>query len=105
MIRMGRPYTNENGAVDGALITERNDEAIAVVGGWIRQNIRKRKKILPERTSYGMRHEKPGKERAPQTHTDLWSAERIYPDRMTSPKFRDRRQRVVTTPRGRHTRK
>ena len=56
MIRNGRPYTNENGFIDEALITERGDEDIAVVDGWIRKNIRTGKKVLHGHTSYGMKH-------------------------------------------------
>ena len=40
MIRNGRPYTNENGLIDGALITDREDDVITAVDGWIRKNIR-----------------------------------------------------------------
>ena len=40
MIKNGRPYTNENGFVDEALITEHSDEEIAAVDGWIRKNVR-----------------------------------------------------------------
>lgn len=35
MIRNGRPYTNENGFTDGALITDREDDVITAVDGWI----------------------------------------------------------------------
>ena len=56
MIKNGRPYTNENGFVDEALITEHSDEEIAAVDGWIRKNVRTGKKILHGHTSYGMKH-------------------------------------------------
>lgn len=56
MIRNGRPYTNENGFIDAALITEHGDAVIAAVDGWIRKNIRTGKKILHGHTSYGMKH-------------------------------------------------
>lgn len=56
MIKNGRPYTNENGFIDGALITEHGDGEMAAVSGWIRENIRTGKKILHGRTSYGMKH-------------------------------------------------
>ena len=56
MIRNGRPYTNENGFIDGALITDREDDVITAVDGWIRKNIRTGKKILQGHTSYGMKH-------------------------------------------------
>ena len=45
MIKNGRPYTNENGFVDEALITEHSDEEIAAVDEWIRKNVRTGKKI------------------------------------------------------------
>ena len=56
MIRNGRPYTNENGLIDGALLTDREDDVITAVDGWIRKNIRAGKKILQGHTSYGMKH-------------------------------------------------
>ena len=56
MIRNGRPYTNENGFIDEALITDRADEVITAVDGWIRKNIRTGKKILHGHTSYGIKH-------------------------------------------------
>ena len=40
MIKNGRPYTNENGFTDGALITGREDAVVTAVDGWIRKNIR-----------------------------------------------------------------
>lgn len=40
MIRNGRPYTNENGFIDEALISGREDEVVTAVDGWIRKNIR-----------------------------------------------------------------
>lgn len=56
MIRNGRPYTNENGFVDGALISDCGDKVITAVDGWIRKNIRTGKKILHGHTSYGIKH-------------------------------------------------
>lgn len=56
MIRNGRPYTNENGFIDKALITDRTDEEITNVSKWIKENIRVGKKILYGHTSYGMKH-------------------------------------------------
>lgn len=56
MIKNGRPYTNENGFIDEALITERTDDEISVVDAWIRKNIRIGTKILRGHTSYGMKH-------------------------------------------------
>ena len=54
MIKNGRPYTNENGFTDGALITGREDAVVTAVDGWIRKNIRAGKKVLQGHTSYGM---------------------------------------------------
>ena len=48
MIRNGRPYTNENGFTDGALITGREDAVVTAVDGWIRKNIRAGKKVLQD---------------------------------------------------------
>ena len=56
MIKNGRPYTNENGFTDGALITGREDAVVTAVDGWIRKNIRAGEKILQGHTSYGMKH-------------------------------------------------
>ena len=56
MIKNGRPYTNENGFTDGALITGREDAVVTAVDGWIRKNIRAGKKLLQGHTSYGMKH-------------------------------------------------
>ena len=56
MIKNGRPYTNENGFTDGALITGREDAVVTAVDGWIRKNIRAGKKVLQGHTSYGMKH-------------------------------------------------
>lgn len=55
MIKNGRPYTDENGHIDDALITDHNDEEIAAVGEWIKENVRAARKILRGRTSYGMK--------------------------------------------------
>ena len=56
MIKNGRPYTNENGFTDGALITGREDAVVTAVDGLIRKNIRAGKKVLQGHTSYGMKH-------------------------------------------------
>lgn len=56
MIRDGRPYTNENGWEDNGLITDCSDDVKNAVDEWIRQNVRAAGKILPGRTSYGMKH-------------------------------------------------
>lgn len=46
MIKSRRPYTNENGWMDDALIADREDEVIMAVDEWIRKNIRTGKKTL-----------------------------------------------------------
>ncbi len=56
MLKNNRPYTNENGAVDEALITDCNEAEIRLVGEWIRENIRPAKSILAGRASYGLKH-------------------------------------------------
>lgn len=56
MIRNGRPYTNENGFEDGELISELRYDKIRMVDDWIRANIRKSRRILSGRTSYGLKH-------------------------------------------------
>ena len=53
----GRPYSNENGYEDKALITDRPKEQVALVCAWIRKNIRPRKTPMLERTSYGLKHD------------------------------------------------
>lgn len=40
MIKNGRPYTTENGFIDGALLSDHEDEVIAVVNDWIGKNVR-----------------------------------------------------------------
>lgn len=56
MIKNGRPYTTENGFIDGALLSDHEDEVIAVVNDWIRKNVRAGEKVLHGRTSYGLKH-------------------------------------------------
>ena len=56
MIKNNRPYTNENGSIDDALITKHGDEEITAIQEWIRKNIRAGKKVLKGYTSYGMKH-------------------------------------------------
>ena len=55
MLVNNRPYSNENGYVDDALITDRCDEDINITMEWIRKSILKTKKISG-RTSYGLKH-------------------------------------------------
>lgn len=56
MIKNGRPYTDENGYIDDALITRHNYVELKLVGDWIKNNIRKSGVILHGRTSYGLKH-------------------------------------------------
>ena len=56
MIKNNRPYTNENGHIDDGLITEQPEAAVEAVSGWIRKNIRPARKVLQDRTSYGLKH-------------------------------------------------
>lgn len=57
MIRNGRPYTNENGVVDDALVTRHDDAELRKIDGWIRKNIRGSRKICVGHTSYGIKHD------------------------------------------------
>ncbi len=57
MIKDGRPYTNENGSEDIALVTSLPYEDMRKVDEWIRQNIRHRTRELEGRTSYGLKHD------------------------------------------------
>lgn len=56
MIKHGRPYSNENGWVDKALITDRPAGEMETAMKWIRENIFPAEAILPGRTSYGLKH-------------------------------------------------
>ena len=56
MIKDGRPYSNENGYVDDALITSRSQEEIDTVCRWIDMNLFPRKTVLDSHTSYGIKH-------------------------------------------------
>jgi len=56
MLKDNRPYSVENGEIDGQLITDATAETIIAVGDWIRKNVRKSNRILPGRTSYGLKH-------------------------------------------------
>jgi len=55
MIKNGRPYTNENGCVDGSLITHCEPHEVREVGEWIKKNIRPARTIYCV-TSYGLKH-------------------------------------------------
>ena len=56
MIRDGRLYSIENGFEDGELISELTYNEIRMVDEWIRKNIRRSRRILTGRTSYGLKH-------------------------------------------------
>lgn len=57
MLKDGRPYSIENGWEDAQLLSDEDDDVIALVSEWIRANIRKSGKILRGRTSYGIKHD------------------------------------------------
>jgi hypothetical protein len=56
MIKNGRPYINEKGVRDFALITERSLEEQEIVKDWIYNNIWARKTPMYKNTSYGIKH-------------------------------------------------
>lgn len=56
-MKNGRPYSIENGYIDDALITDHPKEQIDLVCDWIRDNIRPRKTLMLERSSYGLKHD------------------------------------------------
>ena len=56
MIKNGRPYTIENGAIDASLITDHPEQEIKRVCDWIEKNIRPRKTPLLEKTGYQIKH-------------------------------------------------
>lgn len=56
MIKKGRPYSDENGFIDSALITDCLQEEIDTVCNWIKDNIYPRKTPLLDYTSYGIKH-------------------------------------------------
>ncbi len=56
MIKGGRPYSNENGEIDEALITDHCKEEINIACNWINENVIRRKKPNYEKTSYGLKH-------------------------------------------------
>ena len=56
MIKNGRPYTNENGYIDDALISSHNKEEIAIILDWINTNFIPRKTVLRTSSSYGLKH-------------------------------------------------
>lgn len=56
MLKNGRPYSNENGYIDDALITNRPQNEYDIVCNWIYDNIFPRKTPLYSKTSYGLKH-------------------------------------------------
>ena len=56
MILKNRAYTNENGVVDDGMLTDHPADEVAVIGEWIRRNIRKSRSVLKGHTSYGLKH-------------------------------------------------
>lgn len=56
MIKDGKPYTNENGWIDDALLTDLTQEEQETALRWIRENIKPRKTPLRYRSSYGIKH-------------------------------------------------
>ena len=56
MIINGRPYTNENGHVDDALVISKDVEELKKIDEWIRKNIRRSRKIC-DHDSYRLKHD------------------------------------------------
>ena len=56
MIRDNRPYTNENGFVDEALITDQEVYEYDTVMKWIKLNIRQNDAAVESKTSYNIKH-------------------------------------------------
>lgn len=56
MMKNNKPYTNENGHIDDALVTCLDANEQAAVSEWIKHNIRPCQKVLQGRTSYGLKH-------------------------------------------------
>lgn len=56
MIRDNRPYTNENGFVDEALITDKEVYEYETVMKWIKLNIRQNDAAVESKTSYSIKH-------------------------------------------------
>ncbi len=55
MIKNGRPYTNENGTVDGELISALPKEKQDTLLNWICQNLLPRKTVLQDISSYSLK--------------------------------------------------
>lgn len=56
MMKNNKPYTNENGHIDDALVTDLDTKSQASITEWIKSNIRPSQKVLQGRTSYGLKH-------------------------------------------------
>lgn len=56
MIKNGRPYTNENGSIDSALITDLSDWEQCQVDMWIHNNLIPSSRANNNHTSYGIKH-------------------------------------------------
>lgn len=57
MIKNYRPYTDENGSIDAALITDSTPTEQYEAAQWIKNNIRPSRRILRGRSSYGLKHD------------------------------------------------
>jgi len=55
MILNNRAFTDENGVVDDGMVTDHPADEVAVIGEWIRKNIRKGKSVN-NHSSYGLKH-------------------------------------------------
>lgn len=56
MIKNGRPYTDENGWVDDALITDLTLEEQEIISNWINDYLIPRESVNKELTSYSIKH-------------------------------------------------
>ena len=56
MLKNGRPYSNENGFIDNALISDKTLDDLFTIAKWIKDNIRPSRTILKYHTSYGLKH-------------------------------------------------
>lgn len=56
MIKNGRPYTNENGFVDAALITDLPKGTQEQIDNWIKSNFKHSQRENKGHTSYGLKH-------------------------------------------------
>lgn len=75
MLKNGRPYTNENGSIDDALISDRPLEEIDIVARWIDRNMEHGRKKMEGYSSYGLKH-------ALQRDTGLYLTNNAFKDAM-----------------------